>query len=294
MRILITGSHGQVGRELSNTLKAKGIETAAITHNDLDITRLKSVQKAFADISPTLVANCAAYTAVDRAESDQEQAFAVNRDGPAHLADVCAVTRTPLIHISTDYVFDGTKKTPYVETDMVCPINIYGKSKAAGEVAIRERLDRHIILRTSWVFSAHGSNFVKTMLRLGKERDAITIVDDQIGCPTSAASIARAITCIIERYNEMDSLPWGTYHYCDQPATSWYRFAEAIFVLLREEYWEHFKLQHLDAVTTAQYPTPAKRALYSVLNCEKFKRTFDIRMGNWEDGLRDAFLLLIK
>ena len=204
MRVLVTGANGQVGHAL---VRQGGAAVVGLDRAALDITDREAVRRAVGEHAPDLVVNAAAYTAVDRAEAEEETAFAVNRDGPAHLADACTEHGIPLIHLSTDYVFDGTKGrvpegTPYVETDPVHPLGVYGRSKAAGEEAVRERLGRHVILRTSWVFGDHGQSFVRTILRLGQERDALRVVADQRGNPTAAADIARVVLQIAERIAE--------------------------------------------------------------------------------------------
>ena len=221
--ILITGAGGQVGNELADS--PSNHRLTALTRRQLDITDRARIEAVFAELQPDLVINAAAYTQVDRAEQESELAYAINRDGVANLAAACASAGIPLLHLSTDYVFDGSLRRAYRETDAISPLGVYGESKAAGEIALRERLETHIVLRTSWVFSATGTNFVRTMLRLGRERERLGIVDDQRGCPTSAHSIAAALLCIADACLERDTIQWGTYHYCGRPATTWYGFA---------------------------------------------------------------------
>jgi dTDP-4-dehydrorhamnose reductase len=227
-----------------------------------------------------LVVNCAAHTAVDRAESEPELALAVNRDGPAHLAAACGKARIPLIHISTDYVFDGTKQEPYRETDPVSPLGVYGRTKAEGEGEVRSRLREHIILRTSWVYGIHGHNFVKTMLRLGQERRVLRVVNDQRGCPTNAADLAEIILAIA---GQCDRNPWGTYHYSGKGETTWHGFAEAIIAEARK--YTSLLVERLEPIPSAQYPTPAKRPANSVLDCSLFTSTFGIEPQPWRESL---------
>jgi dTDP-4-dehydrorhamnose reductase len=221
MRILLTGANGQVGRELSNSGGQRGIEVLALNRSDLDITDPVSVSREVNRSGVSLVINAAGYTAVDEAESEPELAFAVNRDGPAYLASACEKVGIPLVHISTDYVFDGQKQGDYLETDPVSPLSVYGKSKAAGEVEVRKRMREYLILRTGWVYGVYGHNFVKTMLRLGREKEVVQVVDDQYGCPTYAADLAETILRIAAQLQEGRQIIWGTYHYCGKGVTSW-------------------------------------------------------------------------
>jgi len=229
------------------------------------------------------VINAAAYTQVDRAEADAGQAFAINRDALTLLGAACARRNIPLLHISTDYVFSGDGDGERHEDDAIAPRSVYGASKAAGEQALRAALARHIILRTSWVFSATGNNFVKTMLRLGRERPELGIVDDQHGCPTSARSIAATLLQIADLYLQGAGVAWGTYHYCSQPRTTWFEFAEAIFA--QAGGYERLRLKR---IKTSDYPTPARRPANSVLNCDKLARNFGIGQSNWIEDLRQV------
>ncbi|MEO1632504.1 MAG: dTDP-4-dehydrorhamnose reductase, partial [Bacteroidota bacterium] len=221
MRVLIPGANGQVGRELVARAAQHDIEAMGLTRADLDLNDAKAVRAVVQAHQPDAVVNAAAYTAVDRAESEPDLAFAVNRDGPAALAAACADLGIPLVHFSTDYVFDGAKPEPYVEGDPAAPLGVYGQSKWEGEEAVRAALDRHLILRVSWVFSRHGGNFVKTMLRLGREREALRIVADQHGGPTPASAIADAALVTLRQASERND-DWGTYHFCGAPFTTWH------------------------------------------------------------------------
>jgi len=283
MRILVIGANGQVGWELSRRGARKGFDILALDRATLDITDQSAVNRTVGRSGAAVVVNGAAYTAVDQAESEPELAFAVNRDGPAYLASACAAVGIPLVHISTDFVFDGQKQGPYFETDQVSPLSIYGKSKAAGEIAARERLRQHIILRTSWVFGVHGDNFVKTMLRLGREKELVRVVTDQRGCPTSAVDIAETILTIISIFWQSRQVPWGTYHYCGKGVISWYGFAEAIFALAAE--YVALKVRQLEPINTADYPTPAKRPANSVLDCSLAEKSFGIVPKPWDKSL---------
>jgi dTDP-4-dehydrorhamnose reductase len=283
MRILLTGANGQVGWELSNRGRQRGLEILALDRSALNIKDPSSVEKEVSQPGVFLVVNAAAYTAVDQAELEPELAFSVNRDGPAYLASACAKAGIPLIHISTDFVFDGEKRGPYHETDQVSPLNVYGKSKAAGEIAVRERLQEHIILRTAWVYGVHGNNFVKTMLRLGREREVVHVVDDQYGCPTYAADLAETILKIAAQFLDDGQVQWGTYHYCGKGVTSWYGFAEAIFSVAAE--YAALRVRQVEPISTAQYPTAARRPANSVLDCSLVERSFGIVPKPWDESL---------
>lgn len=283
MKILVTGANGQVGWELSRLGPRKGLDILALDRTALDITDRSAVKRKVGKSGARLVVNGAAYTAVDQAESKAELAFAVNRDGPANLALVCAEAGIPLIHISTDFVFDGRKKGSYHEQDEVSPLNVYGKSKAAGETAVRERLQEHIILRTSWIYGLHGRNFVKTMLRLGRERDIIHVVADQYGCPTSAADLADTILKIAAQIWDTGQTVWGTYHYCGKGVTTWHGLTQEIFSLAKQ--YTSLRVKTLEAIGTADYPTSAQRPLNSALDCSLVEKTFDIHPKPWRESL---------
>ncbi len=292
MRILLTGANGQVGRELSNCSGQRGFEVLALERSDLDITDPASVRREVNRSGVSLVVNTAGYTAVDEAESEPELAFAVNRDGPAYLASACEKVGIPLVHISTDYVFDGQKQGSYLVTDPVSPLGVYGKSKAAGEVAVREHLPEHVILRTSWIYGVHGHNFVKTMLRLGREREVVQVVADQYGCPTYAADLAETILRVAAQVLEGRQVHWGTYHYCGKGVTSWHGFAEAIFNLARK--YVPLKVKQTEAITTAEYPTPAKRPTNSSLDCSVLAKTFGVHPQPWAESLAQMLEVLFS
>jgi dTDP-4-dehydrorhamnose reductase len=286
MKILITGAQGQVGKELVSIANQRGYNVIAAGRTELDITQLKNVEDVIQSHSPDIVINAAAYTAVDKAEEEQDIAYAINRDGADNLATVCAKQNIPLLHISTDYVFDGSKTEPYNETDEVSPLGVYGNSKWQGEEAIRQKLSAHIILRVAWVFGVQGNNFVKTMLRLGKEREELNVVADQFGGPTPAKNIAETLMILAERYQKDKNLQWGTYHYCGTEKTNWSDFAKEIFKQAKEKGLIDKEIK-VNAITTAQYPTPTKRPINSMLNCAKIYNTFDIEMPRWNKILKD-------
>ncbi|WP_416137035.1 dTDP-4-dehydrorhamnose reductase [Halomonas sp. HK25] len=286
MRVLITGANGQVGHELVR-LAPEGMEVIGLSSAELDITRGADVQAKVEQYHPGIVINAAAYTAVDRAEQEPERAYAVNDKGVRHLAQAAASAGVPLLHISTDYVFDGNASTAYLEEDTPCPTGVYGASKLAGEQALAEALPRNIILRTSWVFGSHGNNFVKTMLRLGREREELSVVADQYGCPTSAASIARALWALAVLYRDQGELEWGVYHFAGTPHCTWYDFAEAVFEVAFERGYIHQK-PFLNAIGTVDYPTPANRPAWSVLDSSLLNHTFSMAPLDWREELRNV------
>ena len=286
MKILITGAQGQVGKELVS-IAEQHYDVIAAGRDELDITQAKSVAEYIKSSQPDIVINAAAYTAVDKAEEDQERAYAINRDGAKNLATACAQHNIPLLHISTDYVFDGSKIDAYSETDNVTPLGIYGESKWQGEEAIRKLLSQHVILRVAWVFGAHGNNFVKTMLRLAKDRDELNVVADQFGGPSPAKSIAKTLIHLVDIYQKYKKLQWGTYHYCGTEKTNWCDFAREIFKQANEKGLMNKKIR-VSSITTAEYPTLAKRPQNSMLNCEKIKNTFGIDMPDWHEGLNEV------
>jgi len=272
MKTLILGANGQVGWELVRQAGASKLDFVALTRHELDVTRLDQITHQVCRANPHIIVNATAYTAVDKAETEPERAFAVNRDAVANLASVCRDLNIPLIHISTDYVFDGTKTDPYVETDVTNTLGAYGRSKLAGEESIRQVLPQHYIIRTSWVFGSHGNNFVKTMLKLGEVRDELRVVNDQVGSPTSAAMIAKLIFQIINTIQTKNPLPWGTYHFGGAPFVSWFEFAQAIFGSAAKR--EIKTPKNLIPISTLEYPTPAQRPANSRLDSGKLESYF--------------------
>ena len=290
--IAIIGSSGQLGWELVRLGERRGLPILALDYPEIDITDPATIEARFDSTKIDLIVNAAAYTAVDRAESEPEEAFAVNCDGPDNLAERCRDRNISLIHVSTDYVFDGTKLGAYVEEDPVAPLGIYGASKAAGEEKVRERLSEHIIVRTAWLCGLHGHNFVKTMLRMGREEDTLRVVSDQFGCPTFAADLADAILEMAKQTEYSKTAPWGTYHYCGASKTTWHAFAEAIFEIARQH--ETFAVKRVVPISTAEYPTPVRRPTNSVLDCLKIERHFGIRPRPWRESLAEMIEQLYK
>lgn len=273
MRLLVFGQTGQVAREIARIAPS----ATFLGREDADLKDPSACAARIAETDAPAVINAAAYTAVDKAESDSDTAFAVNGAAPAAMARACADRQLPFVHISTDYVFDGVGDTPFRPDDPTGPLGVYGASKLEGENAIRAAGGAYAILRTSWVFSAHGANFVKTMLRLGATRDALTVVADQIGGPTSAASIARAVVTMAERLTT-DPDASGTYHFSGAPDVSWADFARAIFE-------EAGKSVHVTDIPTTAYPTPAVRPGNSRLDCTSTMATFGLARPDWRRDL---------
>lgn len=283
-KVLVTASNGQVGYLLTQKLEKlkEEFEVYSFDRASLDITSQVDVVAKCNAIQPDIIINCAAHTGVDKAENDIENSFEINETGPKYLADQALEQDALLIHISTDYVFDGNKRELYNETDKPNPQGIYGKSKLAGEDAIQNINCKHVILRTSWVFGEHGNNFVKTILKLGKEREELGIIGDQFGGPTYAGDIADAAISISQKYqNEEQS---GVYHFSGHPHLSWYKFAKSIF--------DHAKqaeiplaLKTLNEIPATAYPLPAPRPKNSRLDCSKLASTFDIKPSNWQLAL---------
>ena len=285
-RILITGGSGQVGHCLKAQLEGCA-ELSVPDSSALNIADRRSVRQAVETFRPDYIINAAAYTAVDKAENDAERAFAVNRDGARHLAEAAEAAGATMLHISTDYVFDGAGGAPYDEAAPTAPQNIYGASKLAGEQAVLAACRHAVVMRTSWVFGAHGQNFVKTMLRLGRERDSLGIVADQYGAPTAAAGIAAALIAIVRRHTP-DQLAEcaGIYHYCGSPYASWFEFAETIFAEAAAQ-GVLAKIPAVKPIATADYPTPAKRPADSRLDCGKIRTVFGIGPCDWHSALSD-------
>jgi dTDP-4-dehydrorhamnose reductase len=283
MKILITGANGQLATSLIAHLAPLG-SVVALTRQDFDLCHWEECFATLNKLQPDLIVNAAAYTAVDRAENERDLAFQINAIAPTRLAQYCHNNHCALIHYSTDYVFNGQKNTPYLEQDPTEPINIYGQSKRQGEIGILESNCAALIFRTSWVYSLVGHNFLKTMLKLGMERDELRIIDDQRGSPTSTESIARATALILSKKPThlpiVDYLAQyrGIYHMTNQSDTTWYGFAQAIFALRPAR-------AQLTAISTEQYPTPAKRPAMSCLDNSKLKQTFDITLPHWHDAL---------
>ena len=292
MRILITGANGQVGWALKQLAGQFPQHTAiALERRDLDITCKDAVSQAITKNNVSIVINAAAFTAVDKAEDNAESAFNINRDGVENLASSCLNADIPLLHISTDYVFNGKKTSPYLESDAPNPLGVYGHSKLAGEQAIAEQLNRFIILRTSWVFGLHGQNFVKTILRLCQDRRELNIIADQFGAPTSATSLARCLLQICDQYDNDIAIPWGLYHFTNTPATSWHGFACQIIDLAQKYHLIDHEIT-VNKITTDQYPLPCSRPQNSCLNTDKLSKELSIIPTPWEEELETMLTTL--
>ncbi|WP_351123751.1 dTDP-4-dehydrorhamnose reductase [Shewanella sp. T24-MNA-CIBAN-0130] len=283
MKVLITGCNGQVGYCLVQQLNDLA-DVLALDSSELDITDENKVISTVNNFKPDFIINAAAYTSVDKAESEELLPYSINRDGPQYLAQAANSVGAVIFHISTDYVFEGNKKGQYNELDITNPQGVYGASKLAGELAVAKYCPRHIILRTAWVFGEHGNNFVKTMLRLAKDRDALSIVGDQFGGPTYAGDIATGLLNIIKAIRA-DNKAWGVYHLSGEPHVSWFEFAEAIFEQADKQNLINRK-PVLTAITTEQYPTPAKRPENSKLNCKKIIETFGVKPSDWQQAIK--------
>lgn len=284
MRVLVCGARGQVGHELMR-LAPEWVEPVGLGSAELDITDPQAVSAVVRDVRPELIINASAYTAVDRAESDVAGAYAVNRDGVGYLAAEAQRLGIPLFHISTDYVFSGDASEPYREDQLTGPTGVYGASKLAGEQVLAATCSRHLILRTSWVFGSHGANFVKTMLRLGREREELAVVADQQGCPTSTRSIAQALWHLAAVWRRDAVLEWGVYHFAGQPAVSWHEFAVEIFRQALESGLLS-RIPRVRPITSQEYPTPARRPLWSVLDCSKGRGRLGLEPASWQEELR--------
>ncbi|MDP2689763.1 MAG: dTDP-4-dehydrorhamnose reductase [Deltaproteobacteria bacterium] len=284
MKILLTGSGGQLGSGLKPMLEAAGHAVAAPRSKELDIIDREMVFGAVTRLRPDIIINCAAYTLVDLAEKEREEAEALNRTGPANIAAAAADAGAKLIHISTDFVFDGRKPLPYTEEDATNPLGVYGETKLAGEEEIRRSIEGHMIVRTSWLYGIEGQNFVKTILRLAGERELVRVVYDQAGTPTWAADLAGALVDMA-RSIEQGGAQWGLYHYSNEGVASWYDFAVAV---VEEAVAAGFalKCKRVEPILTAEYPTPARRPAYSVLDKAKIKKTFNMTIPHWRVSLR--------
>ena len=285
MKILLLGKNGQLGWELQRSLASLG-EVVACGRDEADLANLTDLRALVHKVSPQVIVNAAAYTAVDKAESEQEQALLINSKAVNLLAKEAFLLDAWFIHYSTDYVFDGSKKGAYFETDVTAPLGVYGKTKLAGEEAIRASGCRHLILRTSWVYAARGNNFIKTILRLAGERDEIKVVSDQLGAPTSAELLADVTACCLHRlqYDTSSSSQWGgTYHLTASGITSWHGFAQFI---LNEAFRHGVQLsttsEQVLAIPTSEYPLPAERPANSQLNTKKICATFDLQLPSWQ------------
>jgi dTDP-4-dehydrorhamnose reductase len=286
MKILLTGSNGQVGFELQKKLSALG-EVIATDREELDLKDPDAIKKFIDQTKPDIIINPAAYTAVDKAESEPDLAFQINTLAPEVMASMAAELDIPLVHFSTDYVFDGLKKEAYVETDETNPQSIYGKTKCEGEEKIRTH-EKHIILRTSWVFGVHGNNFLKTMLRLIQEKESLNIVADQWGAPASASMLSDVTSKIVDTiFKNKNFNDYGTYHVTSDGETNWQQYASLIAgELIKLNVNIKCGPDQIHPIVTSEYPTAAKRPLNSRLNCEKLKKTFVLELPHWESEVK--------
>jgi len=282
-RILIIGKTGQVGWELCRTMAPLG-ELIAVDYPEVDLTRVESVRACVEQAQPGVIVNAAAYTAVDKAETDSERAWKINAEAPGLLAQEAQRRDALLVHYSTDYVYSGTKQTPYVETDPAEPLSAYGRSKAAGDTAVQQSGCGHLIFRLCWVYGARGQNFLRTMMRLASEREQLRVVADQLGSPTWSRMIAETTSLAVSRVlRASDRVQYdGVYHLAASGHTSWHGFAQAIVDHMPPE---TRKCSVVQPITTAEYPLPAKRPARSIMSCEKLERFFNLRLPDWRASL---------
>lgn len=289
MNVLVTGAGGQLGRDLAPRLASSGFSVRALTSSDLSILDKSGLESAMEELAPGVIINCAAYTKVDLAETEKERAFEVNSTGPANLGSIAAEKGAAVIHISTDFVFDGKRPSPYREEDPARPLGEYGRSKLAGELEIRKATNRHMIVRTSWLYgSGGGGNFVKTMLKLASEREHLRVVYDQTGSPTWTGDLADALVRMTERITageDGEDLPYGTYHFSNEGVASWYDLAVSAIDDARALGVE-LKCRTVEPIRTEEYPTPAMRPSYSVLDKAKVKKTFGLVIPHWRGSLK--------
>lgn len=283
--ILITGAAGQLGQALVRELSARGLEFTALSRQELDITQASAVDRCIAQHQPKVIINAAAYNAVDQAETYPAAAFAVNQQGPANLARAAQRQGAALFHISTDYVFAGDAQQPYTEADNPNPQTQYGKSKLAGERAVAELMDAYLIIRTAWVFSAAGNNFIKLLLKLGLGDQTIKVVDDKWGNPTYAGDLASHLVTLAQRYLTQGTLPWGLYHCAGMPGVSRYQLAQAVYQQVQAQQLFGFDAARLEAVKSSEFPSIAQRPAYSQLNCNKIQRELGLAPSHWQAAL---------
>jgi len=284
LKILLFGRIGQVGWELRRTLAPLG-QLVCVDFPEVDFTAPESIRKWIHDASPGIIVNAAAYTAVDQAESEPALATKINGEAPGIMAEAAKQRGALLVHYSTDYVFDGTKTTPYVEDDRPNPLSAYGRSKLAGDTAIQQVGGPHLIFRLCWVYGPRGGNFLLTMRRLARERETLRVVADQVGCPTTSRLVAEATALALAQARDPDlaARATGVYHLCCSGQASWHEFARAIIDQMSAA---ERKCRTVEAITAAEYPTPAKRPAYSVMSCAKLQRTFGLALPDWRDALR--------
>ncbi|MCB0363011.1 MAG: dTDP-4-dehydrorhamnose reductase [Bdellovibrionales bacterium] len=296
-RLLVFGKNGQIGQAFSEILSRNRSDNVYLLGSqDCRVEKTDELERVLERIRPQLIVNCAAYTAVDKAETESDLAMSINTEAPGVMARWCAQNRAKLIHFSTDYVFNGNLDRPYLEQDPTGPLGAYGQSKLMGEKLIRQHLKAHLIFRISWVFSCVGNNFVKTMLRLGSERESLKIVSDQIGSPTFAPDVARAVLKVVgidgEKVSDTE-FPFGTYHLHNLGETTWFEFAQSIFAVAKS-LGVALKVKEILPTTTAEFGAPAPRPLNSRMNMDLFSQTFGIDMPSWEQSLNSCITTLQK
>jgi dTDP-4-dehydrorhamnose reductase len=292
VKVLVTGREGQLARGLLEAADGAGVQVVAIGRPELDLADEKSVAAVVAREHPDMVVNAAAYTAVDKAETEPAVARAVNALGAEHVARACAAHSIPIIHISTDYVFDGTKHRPYVEDDPTGPVNVYGRTKLEGEQRVAKACERHLILRTEWLHSRWGANFVKTMLRLAATRPSISVVDDQLGSPTYAPDLARIVLATAARIvADPAGMRWGIYHAVGGGETTWFGFAREVF---RCAAAHGLPVADVTAIAASAYPTPARRPANSRLNCDRLRSLLGLELPDWRVGVQDCVARLAE
>lgn len=280
MKVLVTGAGGMTGSELVRQAHERDWDVVALSRNDLDVTDADAVEGIVGSERPDVIINAAAYTAVDAAEGDAEAAMAVNAAGPQNIARAAKTIGAQVLHISTDYVFDGEANRPYLPEDLPGPINVYGESKLAGELALRDACPEHVIVRTSWVYSHEGKNFVRTMLRAAEEKTEVRVVNDQRGCPTSSHDLAQGLLCATNLM--MRSYISGTYHFCNAGETTWFDFARAIFENRAAPGPE------VIPISTSEFPTAARRPRWSVLDTNSFQVAFGVEPRPWREALKET------
>lgn len=291
MRILVAGGFGQVGRALADQSLKMKVDLIALDRTELDIACTSSITSAFDKFKPDILINAAAYTSVDDAETESKLAFEINEHSTARLADACARARIPMIHLSTDYVFDGLKQGLYNENDPVNPLTVYGLSKERGERMLRKILTKHIILRTSWIYGIWGNNFVKTMLRLATTQSRLEVVSDQTGGPTSARSISEILLKIISRYERTGDLPWGTYHFSQKPYVTWNKLAEHV-VSKGKGMGLIFREVEVHAISSRELNARACRPCNSCLDTSLIENTFDLEQSYWTDEIANLLIAI--
>ena len=290
MKILVTGANGQLGRELLKCSNNLGFVSVGLNRDELDIQDIWCIQKAIEEYEPDCLINTAAYTSVDKAESESELAFAINETAVSFLAKCCKDANIPLVHFSSDYVFSGNKSGLYSEENHPEPINIYGKSKLAGEYVLQQECEKFLIFRTSWVFSMHGNNFLKTMLRLGTQNESLNVIADQFGKPTSASELARVC---LETLRNKNLGQWGTYHLAQPEITNWHEFSKVIFDKARLLGFP-LKMSSLSPISTDQFPSVARRPANSALDCSLLEKTFNLSIKPWSVSVEEVILDLLE